>query len=155
MTIYDGPGVIAFGSPSYSFSELGKLVSVPVNRTGGSDGLVEAAFAFREGTASLGSDFFGQNGIVTVADKRTTAVVSFFVLNDDLVEGLETFSVRLSGVSGGAMPGANATATVKIFDTEPFFGNVAGSLDGSFGTGGIFSPNPLPGKAWRFDWGEP
>ena len=59
--------------------------------------------------------------------------VDFRILNDDLFEGLETFTVALSNPTGGATIGSRSTTTVTIIDDESV---TPGTLDAQFDPGG-------------------
>jgi Calx-beta domain-containing protein/VCBS repeat protein len=79
-----------------------------------SAGTVTVNWATANGTASAGSDYVAGSGTLTFAAFQTTQPVSVTVNPDALVEGVETFTVSLSGASGATI--AQGTGTARILD---------------------------------------
>jgi Ca2+-binding RTX toxin-like protein len=97
------------------FLRLNQATSVPVSFN----------YAFREGSASLGSDFIvngASSGSLTFAPTATLITLSATVYGDTTVEVDETFFLDLSAASGltfaGGGPTLTATATI-INDDSP------------------------------------
>ncbi len=65
--------------------------------------------------ATSGADYTDSTGTVTIAAGQTTANIVIGVLNDDIFEGDEVFTVNLSNASDGALITTNS-ATVTIAD---------------------------------------
>ena len=76
--------------------------------------VVTVNWSTQDGTATAGSDYAAASGVLTfdpgVATQRVTVAVSA----DALVEGVETFTVGLSGAVGA--PIAYATGTARVLD---------------------------------------
>jgi hypothetical protein len=127
VTILDNgsPGTVSLSAGAYSVNETAGSVTVTAVRTGGSLGTVGVTFATLNGTATAGADYTATTGTLSWADGDTTAkTFTIGILPDTLVEGNETFTVRLSSPSGGATLGGVSSATVTIVDA-PAPGTIA------------------------------
>jgi Domain of unknown function (DUF4394)/Calx-beta domain len=113
-----GAGTLQFSAPSFNAAENAGTVTLTVTRTGGNVGTVMVNVATRNGTASAGSDYLATVGTLIFAPADTSKQVTIPLLDDNLVEGLENFSVVLSTPTGGAQLGTQSTATVNLFDDE-------------------------------------
>jgi Calx-beta domain-containing protein len=114
-----GPGSLQLGSPVYSVNENGGAVSVSVTRTGGSTGAVGVSYSTANGTATSGTDYTTASGSLSwAAGDAADKTISVLVTNDTTTEGSETFTVNLSGPTGGATLGSPVSATVTILDDE-------------------------------------
>jgi len=78
---------------------------------------ITVSFATANGTALAGQDYAAVAGTLTFGVGETTKTIVIPILADNLVEGAETFTVTLSGPTGGATLGQQATVTVVIVDT--------------------------------------
>jgi glucose/arabinose dehydrogenase len=146
-------GVLALGGSAFSVDENAGSIAIPVVRTGGSDGAVNADFVVIPGTATAGLDFTAVSGVVSFADGQTLAQIVIPILDDTLVEGDETFGVSLDRVGGGAGLGAPRTATITIVDddTPPVGNGLLGEyFDNSNLTNLVLRRNDA---TINFDWG--
>ncbi|MBB6428380.1 Ig-like domain-containing protein [Algisphaera agarilytica] len=117
-------GTLALGGSSFDVVETDAQVVIPVRRTGGSDGRVEADFVVIDGTALAGADYVAASGTVVFEDGQTVAEIRIDLINDTDIEGTESFGVSLDRVGGGAGLGAPRTALINIEDDEqPIVGN--------------------------------
>ncbi|MGD1849656.1 MAG: Calx-beta domain-containing protein, partial [Cyanophyceae cyanobacterium] len=108
------------GAPVVRANEYSGTAEELVVRSGGSDGVVSVAVAAGSGSAIAGVDFTAapNPAVVTFGDGDTVSkTVRIPLLDDAVAEGVESFSVQLSDVTGGAALGA-ATATVNIVDQD-------------------------------------
>ncbi|MFK7818047.1 MAG: Calx-beta domain-containing protein [Planctomycetaceae bacterium] len=112
------PGNVALATSIYNVDEDAGTVTVQVERTGGTDGVVSIDYQTFAGTAAAGSDFTGRSGTLTFQDGVSAATVSIPVLNDNTVEGDESFSITIDNPAGGATLLAPRTATITILDDE-------------------------------------
>ena len=129
LTIVDddlGPGVIGFASPAISVLENATNALVVVTRTNGFTGAVTAQFnTFTDVSDRAGAQHYVTTArTVAFADGVTSQTVLVPLLDNALQEGSKTFTVRLSGATGGAALGLT-NAVVRILDDEP----VAGAVD--------------------------
>ena len=129
LTIVDDDsfGTLQFSSPNYSYNESGMaVVAITVQRVGGIDGAVSALVTSTDGTANSDPnsrtqpvDYTPLNTVVSFVDQDgADMVVPVAIVQDQLPELDETFTVSLSQATGGAGIGVPSTATVTIIDDE-------------------------------------
>jgi|GEM_PF-2693543 len=114
-------GSLAFSTPTFTVKEDGTFLSaVTVTRTGGSSGAVSAIVTpSSNGTASAPGDYNNAPITINFADGDTTAkVVTIPIVNDTLQERVEGINLTLSNVIGGAVLGAQTSATLSIADND-------------------------------------
>ena len=111
----DNPGELAIDSAAQVDENAG-TVTLTVTRTGGSDGEVSVDFATANGTATSGEDYTSNSGTLTFADGETSKTVVITILDDDIDEPNEDFTVGLSNVVGATL--GNDSATVTIIDDD-------------------------------------
>jgi urease beta subunit len=116
------------------------LFAVPVTLTSPNSQSTTVNFTVSSGTATAGSDFQATSGSVTFAPGQTSQVINVPVYGDTTYEPNETFTVKVTGVSGGATLGrTQATVTIlnddlpslSIGNVSPTEGN-AGTTQASF-----------------------
>ncbi len=118
------PGTLALSSATYTVGEAAGTVTITVNRTGGTDNAVSVNYALTNGTATGGAtcaagvDFINTGGTVNFTAGQASNTFTVAICNDAVFEGNETFNVTLSGATGGATVGAQASAVVTIVDDE-------------------------------------
>ena len=109
-------GSLQFGSATASVNEVSNAVTLNVTRTGGSSGVASVTYATANGTATAGSDYAAQSGMLTWADGDAgNRTVTIPIYNNAPAESAETFTVTLSNASGAVL-GSPATATVTIVE---------------------------------------
>jgi len=119
-TISQGPGTIslATSTPPFVSEEAGK-VALTVVRTGGSSGTVTVNYSVDDQTALAGSDYVDiPNGSLTFLDGETSKTIEINLIDDDVFESDETFTVGLLGTNGIGQVGTPRTATVTIVDDD-------------------------------------
>ena len=92
-------------------------VLVSVRLSVASDDLVKVRLATTEGTATAGADYVARSLEVVFASGETEESVSIAIVDDDLVEGDETFGVRLSAPSNGEIGREEVAVTILDNDT--------------------------------------
>ena len=117
-----GLPVIAIGSASAKESGDGKTVTMtfPVTLDRRVDGEVTVDWETVDGTALAGEDYQAASGTVTFSAEETRQTITVTILDDDLPDTGETFTVLLSNPAGpgdGAVLG-NARATGRIRNHE-------------------------------------
>ncbi len=137
VTITDDDEPLAAGTLSISPATLSvnegdagtTTATFTVSRTGGSDGAVSVNFATADGTtnpATAGSDYTANSGTVNFADGDTAAkTITVSIIGDTVDEANETFTVTLSGATGGAGLGTSVSNVTITDDDEPL---AAGTL---------------------------
>ncbi|EKD40273.1 MAG: Serine protease [uncultured bacterium] len=103
---------------SYSVSEEGGQIVIPVYRQGGTTGMVTVKYATANGTARSGSDYTSKKGTLSWNDGDSAGKsIVVPILNNTTKESSETFRVDLSGITGATL-GTPKTATVTITDND-------------------------------------
>lgn len=92
-------------------------LTVSMSQAWGADVTVTVATA--DGTATAGEDYTAPAGSVTIAAGETTASVSVAILDDEVHDPGETFTVEISSPTGGAQLGDDTRSTVTILDDDP------------------------------------
>src|SRR6185312_15070885 len=105
-------------SSLYSANENSGVVTINLRRTGGSSGTTSVDYATSNGTATAGIDYVATSGTLSFADGETSKTFSIPLMDDSIVEGVESINVTLSNATGGVFVGPLSTATVAIMD-EP------------------------------------
>lgn len=112
-------GTVVFESGGQIVSEDGKTVSVVVQRVGGATGSASVNYETQAGTALAGVDYLTQVGVINWDDgDDQDKVISLNLIDDDLFEGNETYSITLNNVNGGGVAGANSLHVITIADNE-------------------------------------
>lgn len=124
------PGVVSFDSSTANVSEAGS-VTLNITRANGSDGAVSVNVSTLSGSAVAGTDFTAIDRVVNFAEGQTSASVTINALNRSGTQGARTFTVQISGATGGVEIGSVATATVSIADAAPQAEQGGGSSGGS------------------------
>lgn len=116
----NNPGTVVFAAGAQTVSEDAGTVLVTVQRLGGATGEVSVAYQTFEGTASTTLDFGDQVGTLNWGEGDSAdQEISVSIVNDQLFEGSETFSIQLSNTPGGSVAGANGLHVITIADDEP------------------------------------
>lgn len=113
-------GSLSFSASKYSISETGGVIVVSVNRQFGSAGDISVRIDTVDiGSATEGLDYVKLSGILTWTNGETGAkTVPIQILDDDLVEGDETFMITLSMPTGGATLGVYTNAEITIIEND-------------------------------------
>jgi uncharacterized delta-60 repeat protein len=112
------PGTVQFATNAFSAAENAGVAQLTVTRTGGDLGAIDLAYTTSGGTASPGVDYDGAAGLLTLAAGQTNATISIPLLDDDLAESNETFTVRLYVLTAPARAGTITNATVAITEND-------------------------------------
>lgn len=97
---------------------------------GGSLGVVDVAFSVQNGTAILGEDFSESGVTVQFSSGQTTSFINITILDDDVPEQRDYFTVSLDSVTGGAKLALPKTVTVTI-ETSDDPGGLFGFVNSS------------------------
>lgn len=113
------PGDIALATTSVTVLEEDGSAVVGITRTNGSAGVITVDFSVQPGTAIAGNDYTDTTGSVVFADGQTSANIVVPIVDDEVPEGSESFSVAIDHVTGGATLSQPRTAIVTIQDDLP------------------------------------
>ncbi|HEX8310451.1 MAG TPA: Calx-beta domain-containing protein, partial [Chthoniobacteraceae bacterium] len=117
VSIVDDDQSVQFAATAVSVRENAGPAVLTVTRSGVTNGPLSVSFATSAGTAIPGPDFTPVNGTLSFAANETSKTITVPIANDFTIEPDESFTVTLSGSSGGAVIAA-ATATVTIVDED-------------------------------------
>lgn len=97
------------------------LAQIPVLLSGVSDRAIQVTFSTQAGTATAGSDFVAESGVITIPAGQRIGYIEIPILHDNQIDNAETIFVRLDQVQNGII--GNAQATVMIIDAaaQPLF----------------------------------
>lgn len=115
----DNPGVVNLAQASIVVNEDQSSGTIEVERSGGSLGQVSVAYSVQAATASQVDDFIITAATLTWDDFETGAKsIPFTLVDDDIDEGNEQFSVSLSEPTSGLLLGEILQSTVVITDDD-------------------------------------
>ncbi|HLL75181.1 MAG TPA: NF038122 family metalloprotease, partial [Pyrinomonadaceae bacterium] len=115
------PALIHLSAQTYTVGEGGGAVAVTVTRTVNPSTAVGVSYSTSSGTAVAGSDYTEASGVISFAADEVTKTVTVPILDDDAVEGDETFTVTLSDPTGVATLGPPVSATITIVENDTCF----------------------------------
>jgi len=117
LGIFDVDGVFKW-SGIYPGGESAGYTTVTVLRNGINQMSATVDYIFSDGTAINGTDYFGTNGTLYFAPGESIKYIVIPVANDGLVEGSETFTIRLTNPTGGETIDVNSNFVVTILDND-------------------------------------
>lgn len=137
-TFYPNAPAVLIGDTSVVEGKTGtsKVAKFAVALTSAQATTTVVSYATSNGTATAGSDYTAKTGSVSIAAGKTSATVSVTVAGDAAVEGDETFSVDVLGVSPVAVAIGNPSATGTIADDDTALAPVL-----SLGAASVFEGN--------------
>ena len=112
-----GPGGIEFSRPLFEVSEAVSNAPISLRRVGGTTGVVSNRFATLDGTALDGLAYRATNGWVVFPEGETRVDFDVTILNQTNFGDMVSFGIYLSDFGGGAVPGPQPLATVRIQPT--------------------------------------
>lgn len=108
-----GHGTIALNPAAYTVNEAAGVVTVTVERAGGSEGKASVKFATAPGSAKPNKDFTTRKGTLSWDSGDASAkTIEVPIKKDSAAEPDETFAVKLSKATGAALGAASATVTI-------------------------------------------
>ena len=133
---------LAFDAPEYRVSEGGELPrGVRVTSSGEAEELVTARVSLTSASATEGNDFDARQIEVRFgAGSNAPRTLSLPIIDDDVIESDETFTVTLHDPAGCALLGEQSSAVVTIVDNDsppptPESYSIGGTVTGLAGTG--------------------
>jgi hypothetical protein len=108
-------GSLQFSAATYTVTQGAGPVTVTVNRNGSTSGAVSVEYATSSGTAVSGTDFTATSGTLNwAAGDAAAKTFSVPISTATAFSGTKSFTVALSGPSGGATVGSPGSASVTI-----------------------------------------
>ena len=119
LTIRDADvaGQVQFGAVRYTVGESSPSAMITVVRSGGA-AIATVDYATVGESALESSDYEPVSGTLAFGAGERVKTFSVPVLDDGIVEGIESLSLVLSNPTGGLSLGPRATATLEIHDDE-------------------------------------
>ncbi|KAJ8018489.1 G-protein coupled receptor 98 [Holothuria leucospilota] len=112
-------GIIEFTGSLLEVPEDIGTVTIPVVRGSGTFGRVSAFYSVQNVTAMPdGVDYILTDGEVVFLDGQSEAYIRATIINDQIKEFSETFSVTLTDPQGGAILGSNITEVIAISKSD-------------------------------------
>ena len=124
-TIRDDDGAARLSIGDASASEGDGPLSFTVTLAGQSSGSVTVDYATEAATATAGRDYTEASGTLTFAPGDIKKTITVALLDHDVHEAGETFSVSLSGAQGAMLEEGTGTGT--ILDNDDAFVTIHGS----------------------------
>jgi hypothetical protein len=113
------PAAPSFAIGNASGTE-GSTLTFTVTKTGTTSSTYTVNYATADGTAHAGTDYTTVSNALSFAPTDTSKTFTVSTINNSIVDGTRTFSVNLSGASGGAsITTATGTGTINDDDTAP------------------------------------
>lgn len=124
ITANDGPisvGIIGLNPLEVTTSEANSTIEIEVIRSNSITGEVSVDYSTRDDTAEAGSDYEATSGTLTWTDGDSfTKTISVNILEDDIEETDERFTIELSNFSDAEAQGSSiTTVTISANDTAP------------------------------------
>jgi CSLREA domain-containing protein len=120
VTIVDNDTLpqVRWTSATYTADENSGGATLMVTRSGNDSGTVVVHYSTSDGSAKAGSDYTATSGDLTfLPGGPPEQTVTVPLINDNIPESTENFTVTLSAPSGGTI-GTPSSATVSITDTD-------------------------------------
>jgi uncharacterized membrane-anchored protein/ribosomal protein L35AE/L33A len=112
-------GIFKFSDSYYSVGEDSGVVKLKVSRVYGSDGVVSVDYASSDGTATAGEDYVGDTNTLNWEDgDDSDKTITIPIFDDVISEYKETFIMKLSNPTGGAVLGLPNPVVVTIIDDD-------------------------------------
>ena len=118
IPVHTGPGAIEIEDITITVLEEEKHAVVTVVRTQGQDDDASVDFITYDGIANSGEDFHFKTGTVHFASGENRTSFTIDIIDDELIEIDESFTVALSNPTSGAILGSQTTATVSIVSND-------------------------------------
>jgi hypothetical protein len=161
VIILDDELGVAFEAAAVSVSEDGTNAVLVVRRSGDLSAAARADFATADGTARAGEDYVALAGAVEFPAGAATAEIRVALVDDDVLEPAETFTVTLTGAAPPYLVGTVREAVVTILDNDtpptswlltvqPAEGGAVAPAGGRFPTNAVVALTATPQRGYEF-----
>ena len=131
----DSPGTLQLSAANYAAAEGTATRTITVTRANGSLGAVTVNYSTSDGTAVAPGDYAtALNTLSWGSGDSAAKTFDVTIVDDQVIDAGEIFTVALSAPSGGATLGAPSTATVTIADND---GGGGGNTSSGGGGGAV------------------
>lgn len=121
VRILEDDSTLSFSTNAVAVIENATTVTLTVLRSGGTNYAATVDWATTNLTATAGADYTATNATLTFTPGIRTRTITVPLSNDSSVEGDETFSVVLDGLTGATM-GSVSNSVVTIRDNDSVIG---------------------------------
>ena len=130
VTILDDDSTLQFSAAAVTVLERTTNATLTVIRRGSTNTAVTVVYNTVNGLALAGADYTFASGLLSFPAGVSTQALVIPILNDKVVEGVESFTVNLSAPTGEAILGAPSAVVVSIQDDDSLvqFSGVAASV---------------------------
>jgi hypothetical protein len=111
-------GRVEFRAPRIEYDEGAATYELKVIRSGKVQEPVTVQYKTVDGTAKQGEDFTAASGDITFDQGGREATISISLLDDELAEGTETFTIELTSEAVGIDLGGRTSMEVVVIDNE-------------------------------------
>lgn len=119
-----GPGVFNLECPSFSLMENQEDVQIKILRSSGYTGDASVKYETKDGTAVANHDFVPASGTLTFSHGEVEKLVTIKIIDDDVYEADETFSLKILEPSFGATIGLIFESQITILNDDVIEGVV-------------------------------
>jgi hypothetical protein len=108
------PGRLAFSAAALSVAQTAGVITIKVNRSGGSSGAASVIYATGNGTAHAGTDYTAETGLLTwTVGDASAKTISVPIRSTTSFSGTKTFGIALASATGAGL-GSPSSAAVGI-----------------------------------------
>lgn len=119
VTVTDNDNAPSFAISNASAAE-GGTIALTVTKSGASANSLSVNYGTANGSANAPGDYGAASGTLTFLPADTSKTISVSTVNDSIYETNESFSVHLSGASGGAtISDPTGVGTINDNDSKP------------------------------------
>ncbi|MCP4816212.1 MAG: hypothetical protein GY888_27165, partial [Planctomycetaceae bacterium] len=111
-------GRVEFETPRIEYNESEASYELKVIRSGNAQEPVTVQYKSVSGTANEGEDFVAVSGELNFETGGSEAVITVSLLEDELVEGNESFAIELTSEAEGIDLGGRTSIEVVVIDNE-------------------------------------
>jgi hypothetical protein len=111
-------GTLQFNTTYVGQFENDGNFTLNVTRTNGSVGTVTVNYATADGSATTPSDYTSTSGTLIFNDGETSKSISIPIIDDNVPEGSQAFTISLSNPTGGAVLGNIFKTQLSIQDND-------------------------------------
>jgi len=112
------PGTLIFDRTSFTQAEDTANFEVTILRTFGTAGQITVDIVSSDVTAEEGVDYQSVNQTLVFLDGEQNQRITVALIDDQIEESEESFSLNMSNSTGGAITGSPANLTVNITDND-------------------------------------
>jgi hypothetical protein len=118
-TILDNDPLVSLSVEDAAGLESSGSLAFTVSLSARSGKLITLSYATADGTAAAPGDYASRSGTLVFQPGERSKTIAVDLVDDQLLEGDETFALSLSNVVNASLPDGQATGTILDDDTVP------------------------------------